>query len=266
MKLSASRITVIFRCPREYVYKYIMEIPEPWNKNFAMGKAFHEMLELKEPNLTELNAYDPDYPWTDALHVMRKGYDAAYPEHVNEVKREIHFENELRHGYIDSVLAEDDGSWVIGENKTRSSAMNDDEARMLPANLQVQIYVSAVPEIAEQLWLDPDLFKGVKYVTSIKPNERRKKTETKEEFGARLSSQTQVIEIPKAMLTGNPEPMLIQAMARAQDAETAFSSGNPMDVPCNTAQCFRYNSPCPYFNRCHGGKIHEQNGRRILGV
>ena len=267
MKLSASRVKVIHRCQREYVFNYIMKIEQPWNKNFAFGKAFHEMLELKEPNLAELNAYDPDYPWADALHVMGKGYEVGFPEHVNTVQREVKVENDIRLGFIDGVVASPDANeWWITETKSRSAAMDDNEARMLPADIQVQIYATAYQEVAEQLWLDPDAFKGILYVCSIKPNERRKKTETKDEFGARLSSYTQVIELPREILTGNPEPMMVQSFARAQEAELAFSSGNPMDVPCNTSSCFRYNSPCPYFSRCHNVAITESNGRRLLGI
>ena len=262
MKLSASRITCIQRCQREYIFNYVEKRPQPKSKALLMGSAWHEVLEGKEPKLEELNQIDPDYPWIDALVAMGKGYDQGFPEHVNEVAREIKFEDDLRLGYIDAVVSDKDGWWVV-ECKTRSAEMDDNEAKMLPALIQNQMYHHAAPMISEDLWLDIGDYRGIKYVMTKKPAERRKKTETKEEFGARLTSDTQVIEIPKAVLTGNPEPAMVQALARASEAEAAYQGGIE-SVPCNTAACFRYNSPCPFFDLCHPGNIISGGNRRIL--
>lgn len=265
MRLSASRISVLARCQREYIYNYTMKIPQEKSKALLLGSAWHEMLELKVPDLTELDNIDPEYPWADCLFSMMRGYDKGFPEHKDEVAREIKVEDDIRICIIDGVVVDSAGWWIV-ENKTRSSAMDMNEARSLPGLIQVQMYAHAAPFVAEQAWQDPDSFAGVKYVTTIKPAERRKKTETKEEFGQRLSSETQVIEIPKSCLTGNPEPAMVQALARAQEADRAFESGNPMDVPCNPASCFRYNSPCPYFSLCYKEEVHERDGRRFLGA
>ena len=172
-------------------------------------------------------------------------------------------ENDLRICIVDAVAVDGD-RWFIVENKTRSDGMSDDEARMLPAKIQVQMYHHSVKDIADELWLDPAGYQGIKYVMTKKPGERRKKSETKEEFGARLTSETSVVEIPKSCITGNPEPAMVQALAIASAAETAYKSGIE-NVPMNTEACFRYNSPCPHFSLCHQGEIHERNGRRILG-
>ena len=263
MRLSASKMSCIARCQKEYVFRYIEKREEAKSKALLFGMAWHYTLEGKEPNLEELNAIDSDYPWIDALVVMGKGYDAGFPEHVNEVQREIKFgDEEVLIGYVDSVIS-DDGWWIC-ENKSRSADMDDNEAMMLPALIQTQIYHHAAPEIAEQLWLDIADYRGIKYVCTKKPGERRKKTETKEEYGARLTSETQVIELPKAVLTGNPEPAMVIARARAEEAERAYQGGIE-SVPCNTASCFRYNSECPFFSLCHRSKIIAGGGRRILG-
>jgi hypothetical protein len=254
-KMSASRISCLLRCPREYAYKYILEVPQAPAKPLLYGKAFHAMLEGKAPELADLAAMDADYPWGEALKIMLAGYKKAAEPLPAPLAREIHFETDRTQGYIDEVRVGDDARWYICENKT-ASKLSPIKRALLPRDVQMLCYVGHLCEISQQLWLDPLDFGGVYYLQTLKPMERKKVKETPEQFAGRLTSSTEVwTYLPKEFDRAHERFEVLQQFGerRAEEVHSVFDVTKTIDhVPHNTAQCERFGNRCPYFTQCHG--------------
>jgi hypothetical protein len=249
--LSASRISCVTRCPREYVCKYHMGLTEKKSEALLHGSAFHQMLDGKTPDLTDLRAADPEYPWADCLNVMLAGYKAEMQIIGGETAaRELDLSTERFRLIVDEVRMVG-AQWFIVENKT---ATKEPKWARLPADVQNLLYVSQRDSIAQTCWVDPADFGGLIYTATLKPQERRKKNETAGDFSARLTSSTiSKILRPEAFSSRSFTATIDWAEMQMDALDGCWNQSKSLeDIPANTASCERYGSPCPFFEVCHG--------------
>jgi hypothetical protein len=254
-RLSASKIACLFRCPREYAFRYILEVKESRNKALELGTQFHALLEGKNATVDVLRSFDAEYPWGHALRVMKAGYDVAMNLPEKSVAHEVKFENDEISVRIDEIRAGESGCWWMVEHKT-ASLLSATKKRTIPREIQACCYVAHVAEIAEVAWVAPEKFRGLVYTTTLKPLERRKKDETADKFGERMTSSTVLWQYHEYQLkhaTMQWESMLTWFRTRIEEIHTLYDATKSVEsLPGNTAQCERYGNPCPYMDFCHG--------------
>ena len=251
-QLSASQIQCLFRCPREYAYQYILKIPQPRNGAMLFGSAFHAAVAGETVDYEGLRVFDNDYPWAKALDVMISGHDFATAEVGARIAGEARVETDDTILIVDDVV-EKDGRWWLVERKT-SGRLDESKRSWVPRDVQMVIYAGSVSEIANELFLNSADFGGVQYITTMKPSERRKKTETADEYGARMTSQTHVWTYPADIFeTAVAQKQTLFSYAKMLQADIHRTYEQFMRVetlPANTACCTRYNSPCPFRGMC----------------
>jgi hypothetical protein len=248
MRLSVSQMTTLHRCPREWFFQKVMALPQPKSKALMLGSAFHECLDGNiDTAFDELEAYDPDTPWRAMIGKMLEGYKAKWPKELTEIQREIPIgDGETFLGFIDGVAINDLGNWYLIENKSASSDIDSMDA--LTSNLQVAVYEKYMLEVADKLLLDPGLYAGMLYCVTVKPGERRKTKETMEQYGERMTSETHIYLIEPNVSRVDVGHEILTALITAEPLLTAT---DPKHARGNPSACIRFNSPCPYFARCH---------------
>ena len=261
--LSASQITCINRCPREYAWKYLLKMKEPPVEALAYGSAFHRLTCGEDVDLSSLKSFDPDYPWKESLEVMLAGYREAMKTEPEPVISELEIATEEVKLIVDAILYEPTTEeWFIHEKKT-AGKISEVKKRWLVDDVQMLMYVGNTNLIADKIALDPAKFSGVVYTQTLKPSERKKAKESPEEFANRLTSSTEVLKY---------EPWFFGAAATKLEKITSWASDRrdsicrmyeqSMDarsVPGNTSSCERYGRPCPYIDACFpcGDTVHS---------
>ena len=253
-RLSASQISCIFRCPREYAFNYIEHVPQPKSEALHFGSQFHEALNDKAWNISELEASDPDYPWSDALNVCLDGFMQATRSWYPAIAKEHWVETEDTILIVDQIGGEIQNGWWLTEFKT-AGRLDENKRLLLPSEIQCLMYMGSLKEIADSLWLDPADCRGLRYTTTVKPAERRKKTESKEAFAKRLTSETHIWEY-RADEFASAKQKKDGLMSYARKLQTEIhglydAAHDPRLLPASTANCARWGQPCPYFFRCH---------------
>lgn len=255
MYLSASQLSCLNRCLREWVFRKILKYPEEKTEALIIGGLFHRLCEGKTIEEKDMSGLKSGFPWQRYFSTMLAGYKlerAKYP--AETAGCEIEWEDEQVKMYIDELAVRPDGRWYMAERKT-ASAQDQNRRKMLARDMQTGLYVSRRHQIAEKFWLDPGKFAGVLYFITLKPMERLKKGESLEEFGERFTSSTDSWEIPAATIL-QYQGMVIRSLSYGEKqreiASESFLQNNRIeDVPCNTASCIRFGKPCPYFKNCH---------------
>ena len=257
--LSVSQVNSLKTCPRQYVFKHILKEREFKNKNLLVGTAFHKMLEGKDVE-AELKELPAEYPHRAVLKKMKRVYEDATAQLPKVIAREVNFRVDSGQfeimGYVDAVRVGDDG-WYLGEEKT-AAVIDENKKNMLAFDLQICTYMYSQAAIARQVGVDKP-FKGLIYTATTKPSEKVKKTETLEEFAARATVETRVWKVedtPPERIKLIVETEFNWAQKTKQEIEaTWISSGENLDaIPSNSHSCFKFNTPCNYFEKCYGTK------------
>lgn len=264
-RLSASQMQTLFRCPKEYLYRYILKEPQPSVEALMMGTAFHSVTNIHcsdreiSDSIDKMSLGDLKedlYPYRDALKSMVLGHRRATATLPDVRMREFKIETPQILGFIDSVRVDPMGKWWIAETKT-VSRLDIDKRFMLPNDLQVVTYVTHRDVVSKSMGLDPNGFLGVVYETTRKPQERRKIAETLPEYGKRLTSETTVWNVP-AIEFRDAQNVFQSSLDLATNIRSEVHkrferSKKEADVPANTQSCVRFNQKCPYFTKCHVG-------------
>jgi len=252
--LSCSQINCLFRCPREWVYKYILKYKDVPTDALRIGRVFHSLCEGKSIDDAFLakEGLDLSFPWKPYLKTMYAGYMVVRDSLWKNYATEFVFENRVIKLITDEIVTDDDGNWKILERKT-AGRRDDNKPAMLTGDLQVNLYTAYKDQIAEELWLDPSKFQGVDYLISLKHMERRKKTESVEEFSERFTSETDYHYVPKEVLNpdGAMNVMDFAHRIRSEIKETYATKPEARLIPCNTQSCIRFGKPCPFFKECY---------------
>lgn len=262
--LSASQVSCLQRCDREYLLKYVLKLPDEKTEPLYFGSAFDYLVD----NENEIDSFDlqglreTEYPYRAVLKKMvRSAKDAT--SHLPTVAiNQFKISTSLVKGFIDAVRVDGfTGDWFMSERKT-ASRIEQDKRLMLHNDIQVATYVANAEVVAKELCLDMKRFRGLTYETTQKPAERVKKSETLEEYAERATVKTEVWTVAESMKAHctKVHQVTFSAMARKRDdIENTFALCGDMHViPGNTSQCFRFGSKCQFFNVCHNNQEGEQ--------
>jgi len=253
---SHSRINTFKRCPKLYEYQYIqhlqsLEDSAPLN----IGKALHYGIEhsSSEKALEYMN--QQDYFLTEKGEteiVLVLGMVDAYLLKfgtAEKIQHEVEFnlklfenseENDF-HGFIDGVIEEDDGYYLL-EIKTASQVDNG-YIKKLEFNDQISRYWYALEQT-----LDKPLL-GVKYRIIKKPAIRQKIGESVSEFRQRLIERLQQDDsMFEFILKRTPEQIIDCIEDTKQDITTIKQSRR---FPKSLGACSQYGT-CPFIELCCG--------------
>jgi hypothetical protein len=177
------------------------------------------------------------------------------------VRNELHFELPLGdyklQGYIDGIIEEEDGYWLL-EIKT-ASTVNKDYIDKLLFNDQISRYMYAIKNnYVEDFNLDKPLL-GIKYRIIKKPLIRQKQNESIMEFRKRLVEKLQEDDyIIEQVLTRTDEEIIDCMEDTLQDIITIE---NTKKFTKTLSACSTYGR-CPYMELC----CKEENAELLYSV
>ena len=239
---SASQCETLLSCQRKWYFKYIRGFKEPRSANLLFGSTFHAAIEdhildredTTKKTLIELASMD-DHPWESQLQVMLQSYWEA--QTWKEVLTEVDFTDEFYgvRGIFDGFS--EDG--FIIERKTTGMPFKN-LTEVLP-RLQLGLYIGLSP-VANDV-------RGFRYVETKKPTERRRKNESNEAFGNRMTCSTQVIE---HVLTEKQKKALYERSIRIVDYCEKLSKTAQETPEGNPGACHSFGQKCHFFGLCHG--------------
>lgn len=164
---SVNKANTYRKCPRQFYYKYIEELPTKNNGNFVLGSAADRALEVAIKQLNTIGSYDmeivheaftnhmlddlrdsPELSEEDIqiitegaeiLHSSIDEYlfwlDGRYPEIVGtQIKIENWYPDERLNypvlGFIDMLVIDDNGKYMVVDHKTKKDARVSPDYRM----------------------------------------------------------------------------------------------------------------------------------------
>lgn len=197
---SNSRINCFKMCPKQFEYRYIKNLyPIGESDALFLGKLLHKGVELKDQakflefieNENIVSSEKTETLITLALAMTEAYFKVfGYNEIVhNELYFKLPLENHILQGYIDGIIEEDDGLWLL-EIKT-ASQVNKDYLDKLKFNDQINKYLYAAHKnVLENFNIDKPIL-GVKYRIIKKPQIRQKQSESIMQFRQRLVEKLQ---------------------------------------------------------------------------
>lgn len=268
-RLSHSSANTLRGCSRKYFHYKVAktDVDPDYNPNlqsFAVGKAFHQVLEdnmHKKPEkivnvieaACEVNGCDEEN--IPMLHAMLLRY---YEDHktsgLEVVKCEYKIDDETVIGYVDVVMKGREGSWRIVDLKTYKSLYY-----VKPANLtrdyQLNLYASFKDTIAKDLGLDPLKFQGCTLRVVTKPSLKQRKDESYVEYVTRMKASAKFLDIhiPSNLMS----PLEVREAHEELYRETIEMRKWGKKGVCNFNNCFAYNTPCQFYSQCHDGTFSE---------
>ena len=266
-KFSYSASNTYNGCERKYWYEKVANVPvDPDYTDDAraliVGKAFHSALEACR--------HDKSVFKPDMVHNACVEHGVVYPSDrgmilamcyrymnlharsgLTVVVCEIRVGNEGVVGYIDAVMIDRNGYWWIVDLKT-AAMLNNFLLSRLGNDPQLNLYAYFAPDVAADLRLDLEKFRGVRYRVTTKTRKVPKKQETTDSFMKRIYKEdieSFDIGIPVEEL--DPEGTYARFMELRGRVERTWLSKEE-DVPQNFGNCESYRRPCPYWSRCYG--------------
>lgn len=274
-RLSYSSSTLIKNCETKYFHYKVAKTPmdadasKRDNSHFAIGKAFHYILEKslhekpkKIVNDLEECVQDMDISLSEEhiplVHAMILKYLRLRKQSSwKAVAVEYAIEDPKVIGYVDLVEVNDRGEWTITDLKTASSFF-DSKISMLASDPQLNLYAYFAPQIAEKFNLDLDKFIGVRYLVTTKLSKMlvKKATDSYEDYVLRLADSKQMksihIFIPKALM--RIEENYKEFIA---DYERSIELRGGSAPKRNYSYCNAFFRGCDYFSQCHGMEYEE---------
>lgn len=258
-RLSSSQVGKIQSCPRAYAFEYLMKIP-PSNKDaeyFIFGRAWHQVIQGDAaPDLVSLAGMDEskrDYR-RDLSGLLEATRVALAAEGVEWAENSVQFpelsiKDENITIRIDGIIFKD-GKWFLAEFKAWADRSEEGKETLrdeICRDLQLGSYLSAIDQIADQLFVDPADFGGVIYCVAWKP-----KAKTNPKYSATVLTLAPD-ELGGALVEwkhGYQMGRLLQEMVGHQ----FYHRNDPFDVASNKNSCRGKYDLCPYFAECHKRK------------
>lgn len=274
--LSPSSLALFIGCNRKYFYKKVAKFkPDPDVEDdqeaLQVGSAYHKILEDTRHKLDGLayatvesvvktfDLLNPNHHGPMIFAMLGK-YKATHAKSGLKVLACEHvIETNAFYGIVDVVLENEDG-WWIGDMKT-SANYSPSLIPTLPRHPQLNLYAAHYKEIAQALAIDPDRYRGCRYLLATKTKIRRRDDETVGSFIKRCSDGVRCMDIivPKEIMDTTGAVMLHTA---AFDFIQRFKA--PTDYPQNFGNCMSYFRPCEFFSRCHASMFSEDRGIKII--
>ena len=282
-KLSYSSFSTYMSCARKYYLGKVKRVPidddtEEDTLALRYGKAFHKLLEdsmhdvskVKGSNIKAACAeFELDF---ETVGPQLVGQLRHYRKIRNQqdglsvVKCEVQVLTPTFRGFIDVVFKDKNG-WWIGDLKTASS-FSQHLLSKLKTDWQLNLYSYHVKEIAAALNLDPEEFRGCRYLLNVKTKLKRGAAETFSEYSDRCEYSQAAYDIAVEASEMAPETIYnifsmikveIDFLHKAKKPEVAERRAVP-----NFTACTNYFKACEYWSNCHGGKFTELRSRKYL--
>ena len=229
-------------------------------KAFNIGKAFHQILEVCKHN-EEL--YRPEY-LTNAcrehnIHDVREvglvlGMVSKYIKLHKEsglvsIGEELKISNPKYLGFVDVVMVDEKGGWWIVDLKT-ASKFNKSLVSRLAMDPQLNLYASFREDIAKQLDIDVEDFRGVRYRVTTKTAIVLRKGESPEDYAQRIQGKILSVDLSVPHQKLSPEKTYKLYMTIYDEMAEVFKLEEEL-VPQNFNNCESFFRPCPYWSNCY---------------
>jgi hypothetical protein len=256
---SASALKTFTACQQKYVHRYVLETPvdidyKP-SEAVNLGSAYHKLLELTDwsdkkytPKLLVDVCEQYKLVYNDdgaKLAAMLRAFWAVRDTTESCLAKEINVsKDDTQKVIIDAVIQKSNNDWYICDAKT-TSKLCEFLPHQLKTDIQMQLYHSFYPEIAELLQLSPDKYKGILYRQFKKPLQVYKEGESFESYTQRCKADYREIKVyPDCNKDFKAAVQGVNLLLK--DATAACK---------NHSNCFAYHSKCEYFNTCHGVEV-----------
>jgi hypothetical protein len=264
IRLSYSSYTTIKSCESRYWHYKVNNTPVDTDysdekKSLILGKAFHSILEFTKHTSTGLGDAikhvkegigDDDMALVVAMVKVYLRFRESHKQYskLNPVGIEVEISNEKFMGFVDVVLADENGNWYIGDLKTTARQSETLKSR-LQMDAQLHLYSSQAEQIAEKLNLEKNKFMGALYITTNKTTTKRKDNEKLSDYVDRLTGaiETRVYVVP---MDKAKTDWVTSDFISYHEKTNQLRSGKVPEK--NYSQCENYFTPCPYFSKCHG--------------
>lgn len=274
-RMSVSSAALIKNCEQKWhhykVNNYEPDVDHKKGDALLIGSAFHWIIEQTEhkwpkkivPYLKKYSLEDEEftkdyYPlligmvWSYTKYFESTGLKLAAIEYAIKDKDFV--------GYIDSIPIDDEGNWWISDNKTWAFVSTSQLAQLV-THVQLNTYAFYAAQIAEDLGLDIDKFRGCRLMITTKPKNKQGNRSLKD-FAEMMKELciTQDIEIPREILRPQHHYFNHQKMyERSQELREG------KDEPVrNYSYCFSYYNSCEYWSRCHGCNYSEGKDKLVI--
>jgi len=272
-RLSYSSASLLKNCEQKYHYHKVSKVPKDKdaaardNSHFAIGKSFHYILETtlheKPENISDLldtcvqveGLKEEDRGLVHAMVLsylrLRKG------SRIKVVGCEWSITHEHIIGFVDAIEVDTEtGDFYISDLKT-AATFYDSKLAELPSDTQLNLYASFYREIAEHYNLDPDKFKGVRYLVTTKSKAKQQAREDYSGYVMRMVDKKLVksifVTIPKEMMRIDK---VRKEHEELHDKSMKLRSGE-IKPSKNFTYCNAFFKSCDFFSRCHGAQNSE---------
>jgi len=271
-RLSYSSSTLVSNCEQRYYYYKVKKVDKDKDaaarddSHFHIGTSFHHVLEMSMHEKPEDIDSDLEYCiQNEGLKEEDKGLVHAMVLQYLRLRKgsgfkaiacEYAIEDKVVIGYVDLIeVHEESGDWFISDLKT-AKTFYDSKIAELPANPQLNLYASFYKEIAKKYDLDPEKFRGCRYLVCTKSSAKQQPKETYAGYVMRMVDKKLVkaifITIPKELMRIDATR---KEIIRLHERTIELRQGaKPIK---NLSYCNSFFRPCDYFSRCHGFESSE---------
>lgn len=268
--LSYSSATLLKNCETKYCHHKVWDTAgdsdfEDNYEAFNIGKAFHYVLENNGHTKDNLNtllgqaceAYKVQHQKAHINAMILKYLQVHRQVGLKAVKCELEIrEPKVFLGFIDVILTDEAGGWWIGDLKT-AKYFTDITLKGLHLDTQLNTYAYFYQDVAECEGLDPTKFLGARYRVTTKPQIKRKKSESYNDFVRRCAEGIRSLDIEIPLHTMAPG----QAWAEHMDLyKRSLELRKGAEPTKNMTYCGQYFKPCKFWSQCHDHLFTGDNG------
>ena len=272
LRASHSSVTLFKNCQRRYYHYKVARTKHDPDSNsdtraLRLGSCFHKILEdclhdrslitkeLLEEAFKEGWFYAGDQDRLMIMVMVEKYLVLHQKSKLKIVVCEIEIGGADIVGFVDVVMAEEDGGFWIVDLKT-AARIGDNLLSSLQADPQLNLYAAHVDQICKETGLEPSMFRGIRYRVTTKSTLKKKALESKEAFTKRLNEKIESYDIAIPAKDLKPQATLKEVLGNLKKMRALQAT--PMDeIPQNRSNCFSYFRPCEYWGQCHNGTFTE---------
>ena len=229
---------------------------------FNIGKCFHYVMEENghtEDRLEKLldegcKTFEVEHKRA-MIHAMLLRYLSVHKKSgLKAIKCELAMSNNEFIGFIDIILADEEGYWWISDLKT-AARLSEITLAKLHHDTQLNLYAHFAEEIAGVLELDIDKFMGCRYRVTTKATLKQKAAESYREFVLRLAKNIKSYDVivHRGMMDTD---YAYEEHMRLRERSILIREGKVKPIK-NYSQCDAFFRPCEYFSQCHGKTFTE---------
>lgn len=267
-RLSYSSATLLKNCSQKYYYHKVSmpgrDIDADVNYDaFNVGKAFHWVMEENmhtDEDLDELvtaacSTFEVETSQS-MIHAMLLRYLQCHKASgLTAVYCELGLDTKDFIGFIDVILKDEaTGDWWLGDLKTAKIVAATTFAR-LKKDVQLNLYASFAPWIADELGLDLKKFRGCRYRVTSKSVLKRKISESYYEHVRRTAKNVKSYDIIIPIEEMQPNETFKEH--KRLHAQTMKMREGKVKPSKNLSYCDSFFKPCEFWSQCYGKTFTE---------